>query len=507
MSAAHAATREAGIGTLTGRLAREIELKLLLDPADAAAAPALPFLAGLAGTGRSYRTFFYDTPDRALDRAGLSLRVRRSGRRWIQTVKRRGADPAGLFVREEWEGAVAGPAPDPAALDIPPLRRWLAGVDLAALAPYARSRIRRTIWRLTHADSRIELVLDRGEIVAGARRAAVLEIELELIEGRTDALLSLAREIGGALPVRIAVMSKSERGLALADGTLDAPARAEAVRLARGVGQAEAFRAIVRECLRQYRRNEDALRATRDAEALHQLRVALRRLRAALSLFRPTVRGRDYQALREGLRWLGGRLGPARDLDVLLALAKDNAAVLGALRPLREAAHDRVAATLASRRARRLILGLALWIEGADWQRRGHAGRDVAPLAADRMERRWRRIVRHGHRLAALDATARHRLRIEIKKLRYAAEFMAPLHKAPARTLFVAALKMLQDGLGELNDAATAEDLARRVPVALRPAIMELHAARDRDGALAEAVRAMRRAEVAGGYWRDADPS
>ncbi|MGQ0590995.1 MAG: CYTH and CHAD domain-containing protein [Sphingosinicella sp.] len=488
----------------TDALAHEVELKFDVEPGGAAAVRSAAALADVKPRTRRYDTLYFDTADGALRRAGFSLRVRRAGKRCVQAVKSRKGAAAGLFVRKEWESEVPRFALDRAALRATPLRRWAA--DLDALVPVVRSRIDRTLWDIAQDGSRIEVVLDEGTIAAGRTTARLSELELELVEGKPAALFALAEAIGAAAPLRLGVLSKGDRGHALAAGLLGRAAKAEPVRLRAPLTEAGAFHAIAHACLRHFRLNEMVLLEARDADALHQARVALRRLRAALSLFRPTVRGKDYQALRDELRWLAGQLGEARNLDVLLVRI-DHA---GEARPkeltaLRERAYDSALAALRSDRARALMLKLILWLETGAWRYRARGAEDLAPLAENRLERRWRRIRRRGQGLARLDEEGRHALRLDIKKLRYAAEFMGPLYAAKPlaarRDRFVAALKVLQDRLGDLNDAWTAEALAARLPAKLRPLIARVHGIGDRAKALRAADKAFHRALAAGGYW------
>ena len=179
------------------------------------------------------------------------------------------------------------------------------------------TRFTRTTWRLHYGGSDIEVVLNEGRVRADGASAPLIELELELKRGRAVDLFALAASIDESAPLRLGLMSKNERGYALAAGELGRPAKAEPVRLDAAMSDGAAFRAVALSCLRHFRRNEIALLAGRDAEALHQARVALRRLRTALTLFRHAVRGKPYREVREGLRWLAGRLGEARNLDVL----------------------------------------------------------------------------------------------------------------------------------------------------------------------------------------------
>ncbi|HTU09916.1 MAG TPA: CHAD domain-containing protein [Allosphingosinicella sp.] len=486
----------------------EVELKFDLAAADVAALKACPALAGAAPALTEAETAYFDTKDGIVRRAGYSLRVRRAGGRHIQAVKHKPAGAAGLFVRKEWETEVPGFKLDEAALAKTQLQKVLDAEQAGPLKLQVRSSFRRTIWLVTRKDSVIEVVLDEGKVLAGKAETPLCELELELKSGKPRALFALAGEIGAALPLRLGVLSKAERAYALADRTLGQPAKADMVALAVPVSEGAAFRAVAQSCLRHYRLNEIVLLERREAAALHQARIALRRLRSALSLFRPTVHGKDYKRLREEIAWLAGQFGDARNLDVLLAGEeglRDEETVRERLLKARAKAYDRVDEALRSERVRALMLNLSLWIEAGAWRFRERAGRDLAGLAADQLERQWRRVKRHGAKLGKTCAEDRHRLRLDVKKLRYSAEFLAGLSakrpKLARREAFVAALKALQESLGDLNDAEAAQAFTTKLTPGLRSHAHRLRRKAVAAEAIASAEEALRAAGAAAGYW------
>lgn len=481
----------------------EVELKFDVEPQSVEQLRATPILAAALAHSHDSESHYFDTKDGALRKAGVSLRVRRSGGRNVQTAKRKRGNTAGLFVREEWEAEVPNLDLDLSAFAPALVRRLLGKADRGALKPLVRTRFTRTSWQIAHKGSLIEVVLDEGVVVAGRKRTPLCELELELKQGKPAALFDLAEEIGRAAPLRLGMLSKNERGYALVENWLGRPAKADPVHLDAEMSEADAFRTIANGCLRHFRLNEIALLAGRDPEALHQARVALRRLRSALTLFRHAVRGKDYQHLREELRWFAGQLGEARNMDVLLESAEQTVfAPGGALRPAlqdeREAAYDRVMAAIESDRTRALVLRLALWLEVGAWRFKPRAEDNVRALAAHQLERQWRKVRRRGAQLGELDADAEHQLRIDIKKLRYAAEFLASLYPSKAEggrcRSFIAALKELQERLGVANDNRLAKAVAARLapgePVAEAPEI-----------SWKAVEKAFKRASAAAGYW------
>lgn len=451
-------------------MADEIELKLELSPKDADLLEASGLLADDPKKQRQ-RSIYFDTIDRRLAKAGLTLRIRRSGRKRIQTVKANGGASAGLFARPEWERSVADDVP--VIDDTTPIRA-LVGESAAHLAPVFEIRVERRTWTIRDRDAVIELVLDRGAVIAGDRRSPICELELELKRGDAAALFAFARKLDVEVPVRLGIPTKSERGYALL-GPLRTVFKAEPVMLPKDATAADAFQHVVRNCLRQYRQNEDALLAGRSAEALHQARVGLRRLRSAFFIFRTLV-DRDGRRLDDELRWLAAELGEARNIDVLSDRASD-AALRDRLEPARRAVYADVEGALVSSRTRSLMLDLAQWTSCGAWlddadtrPLRDQPAREFAEALLDRLRRK---VKRHGRDMADADNDARHQFRKDAKKLRYAADFFVSLFdgKREQRRYkrFVAVLEALQDQLGALNDLAMAPDLLRKLGLADAP--------------------------------------
>jgi triphosphatase len=449
----------------------EIELKFSVDASDLRTVQGHALLAGSASGTRETATIYYDTADRRLAKAGIALRVRRDGDRCVQTVK--AALPGEWFKRGEWEAPVADEGVDRARLAGTPAGDLLA--DGTDLAPVFTVAVERRTYDVAWQGARIEVALDAGHVRCGRSSAPISEVEFELKAGRPAALFSLARGVADSVPLRLGVRSKAERGYALAERRAEQASKADPIPLRRALSAGDAFQVIARACLRHMRLNEDVLLARRDPEALHQLRVSLRRLRAAISLFGDVLDDAVAPELRERLRTLLVPLGRARDLDVLVAqtLPAERARrpEEGALLNLekraemeRTAAYKAVAALLRSPAWRTAILDVVAWIEAGPWLRAEGEQAALRDLPAHRfarevLERRRRKVKKQGRHLDRLDPHARHRVRIAAKKLRYGAEFFGALFtggKGQARHAdFVAALSDLQDVLGELNDLVT----------------------------------------------------
>jgi triphosphatase len=475
---------------------REIELKFLCEPRDLdavlAAAPA-----GETEVKLLSATYF-DTPDEALAKARIALRVRGSGGRHIQTLKQGEG-----FSRQEQETTVAGAGLD---LAMPALKAALKPAARRRLEPRFTVTVRRRQRLVVHQGAEIELAIDEGEVAAAGQSRPISEVELELKSGDPAALFHLARQLSRTAPLYLSFESKSARGQALRDGREGRARKSDKAALKPGLSTAQAFQAVARDALGQIAANALLLREAGGADALHQLRVALRRLRSAISTFRPIVADDQAQAIKAELRWLTRACDEARDLDVF---ANDNARLeersgrgdgLGpAVEAARSAAHAKAGGAVASKRFRDLVLDATAWVETGAWLTAGgkaeaRRGRPARRFAQDALDRRWKRVARAGRHLAGLDDERRHRLRIAAKKLRYAVEAFGPLFEAKAIDRFVARLKDLQDQLGALNDTVVAGRLVER----LHPKGDELAAARRllaaRDQGRAKLVKAAAKA-------------
>jgi triphosphatase len=403
----------------------------------------------------------------------LSLRVRRANGHYVQTVKKRGGRSVGLFERNEWECDVADGRPDlDAALDTP-LAPLLNKKLRRNLKPLFETRVRRRSYPLRKHDSEIELTVDKGKVVAAGRSSALCEIELELKKGKPADLFELAGAIGKVLPVALASKSKAGRGYDLIAKNDGGPVDGEPIALTADDTWARAFRTVARACLYQIAANEHPVRWG-DAESVHQMRVGVRRLRTAISLFKDMLAGAQIEAMKSELRWLTGELGPARELDVFVkrvvsqnqdgnASGLSLGAVAEDFRKRRGQALERAAEAVASSRFRQLVLDAAAWTAIGEWTRNDNKlkssmrERLVADAASEELSRRTKKILKQGKHLAELDAQHLHKLRIRVKKLRYATEFFAgafPSTKKSARrrTKFVVKLKAMQDSLGDIND-------------------------------------------------------
>jgi triphosphatase len=441
----------------------EIELKLQTDPLAIATLLADPLVADAGPKSRDQLSTYFDTDAHALRKAGLSLRIRQIGDRRIQTIKTEGRSAASLFARGEWERDIAGDEPE---LDDIAAVIGDSLADGERLRPIFTVAVNRTSIVHTDGANRIELVADQGRVRAADRKSPVCEIELELLDGDRAALFALAATIAARIPLKLGILTKSERGYGLLAGADKPSVKAEPIALAPDIDTATLFATIAASCLRQFRLNEDRLIETGAPEALHQARVGLRRLRSALSVFADMLASAELDRFQAELRALAASLGKVRDVDVMIAKL-DDADALRLLEAARATRFDAVLAALGSAPVRGLMLDLVAWIATGAWREtEGTAALRAMPAAdfsAATLDTLRRRVKRRGQHLAGLDEESRHRVRIAGKKLRYAAEFFAGLYPGKKagwrRETFLDALEALQTQLGHLNDLASGRAL------------------------------------------------
>jgi len=481
--------------------ARELELKLAIAPEDARRLQQAGPLSAQPASREHQESIYFDTPEHELRKAGLSLRVRRSGRSVTQTVKSR-SNSAGLFVRDEWEMPVKAMKPELDGAVAGPIGA-LSGTA-GRLDPIARIKIDRTNWKIAGPCDLVEISLDQGAIRAGRSTREVSGLELELKHGSQKALFDLCKLLSRRVPLRLDVLSKGELAEALAEGRLNKPAKAGRVAVDAGMTIAEGFTLIVLSCLRHLRVNEDLLVDRRDPEALHQVRVATRRLLSAFLLFRPIVRGRRYRKLEKEFHWFSSTFGEVRNLDAFIDMIEGEGPHVEQLRNSRDLAYDRLIALLRSSRLPKLMIGLVRWLFIGKWRERHEAGAPLESFLAWRLDKSWARIADSGSRLPIMDEKERHRFRISVKHFRYALDFARGLHRGrkQKRKPFRHALEGLQEELGLLNDRRVGERLAARNGCR----VAALDDPQIQSNLLAGAERDFKDLLAVGPYWRGPPP-
>jgi len=475
---------------LAAKRMMEFELKLLVDDHAASLIWKSAAAGGLVTSERASKSvlsIYHDTEDHALHRAGISLRLRRDGDRWVQTVKSGRSMKMGISRVSEFETGVEEARIDLDACADADLRSAIEALARNAdLAPVYSTDIDRTEAEVrTQGGTRALLVVDRGSVIAGARTAGICEMEIELVDGPPEGVYEIARKVlpqGGA---RFSHVSKAGRGYLLAaTGSIELPPEprnARKIALKKRTGVADAASRVLGECAEQVFANVETVLLSSDPEGPHQLRIGLRRLRCALSLFRGVLDESSRRRLASEAGWMGKQISRLRDLDVL---AMEVRQVMGVQAPgqfdfpslletvLTEISDERrrVRDFLKGPQALGFILDLAELVETVS---SGPAiakvpgGKQSGLLSVSRreMKRRWKKAQEKARRLDELSIEERHQLRKELKKLRYAAEFVAPLYRRKEVAPFIRHLKSMQDVFGALADAAMVSDHLTGLPV------------------------------------------
>jgi len=453
--------------------------------------PALrPLRRGRTRTAHTSSTYF-DTPDFRLQRDGVVLRVRQTGRRWVQTLKGPPQASGGLHARAEYEWPVEGPKIDMSPLAATPWKKLVAKAEQdRGLVAFCTTEVERKTLDLEFPDGTVaQLCIDRGEIRAprAGRMAetSIAEVEIELESGDAGNLFRLGIALAEDLPLAVLSESKAARGYALRQGMSfvpAAPVSAKDVVLAADAQTTEALAGIARECLHQVAANTSGLIADDDPEWIHQMRVGTRRLRSCLSLMKPFGAERALDPLIAEVKWLAGLLGRARDWDVfvmdtlppLAAWFARDANTAPGIKRLREravrrrrAARNEARNAVASRRFQLLLLAAGLACSApldaaisatADGERAG--GSRASEFAAKLLARRHRKFSDLAAALVHAGNEERHAARIAAKRLRYVAEFFSPLYPGKRTRTYLQTLAATQDALGQFNDAVTATTLA-----------------------------------------------
>jgi triphosphatase len=421
---------------------------------------------------------YYDTPALALHRQQLSLRVRKQGSEFVQTVKVENSAQMDVLERKEWEDRISSEQP---ALDAPKTGKWLSDVVRhEELRPVFVTTVTRMAIAINpDSSARIDVAIDKGEIRAckGDAVAPISEIELELKNGDPSVIFDVALRLLEVAPIRIETRSKAERGFRLLgiDGPMPQAVCVGPITLDPTVRVEAALERIGRRCLTHLLSNEPAA-LTGEPEAIHQMRVAIRRLRSALLALKRALPIKHYRWASKELRWLAQALGPVRNWDIFAACLLRPVAdalpagpgfggLIGATERRRRAALDQAKQAIVSERYTESMLRILRWFVARGW-RDQHISEHavvlptrIVDVAPDLIARHHRKACKRSKKFEELTATQRHRLRIALKNLHYTIEFVGSLFDKNQVRTFVRCLKSLRDDLGHANDVRVAYDL------------------------------------------------
>ncbi|HTN95228.1 MAG TPA: CHAD domain-containing protein [Gallionella sp.] len=453
-------------------MAVETELKLSIAPGQLARLKRHALLKSCSisrTVTRHLESIYYDTPKLDLHKSGKALRLRHAGGQWLQTLKGGGSARAGLHQRDEWEVPVTRAALDFSAtqevawdeLLAPPLRKKLKPVFVTDFTRSSRM--------LDFQGAQIELCIDHGEVRTEQHSRPICELELELKSGEPQQLFELALKILGLVSFELETVSKAEQGYRLLMEHTEQPVKGVAPALAATDTLADVLKKLCWSCLQHFQDNLHGAMASDDDEYLHQMRVALRRLRVVLRMVEKVRADRCLSGLYKDVSDLCVALGRIREWDVFIAqTVKPMCARMAGhagLQILLAASERQRAASYAvlrdeaqARERQRLLLRFAIWMNGDYWQKT-ETLQQAQAFATRRLRKLSKRFDRSGQQLDTAGAARLHALRIVAKKLRYSAEFFAPLYDKRKAGAFLAALSKVQDVLGQINDIVVAHRL------------------------------------------------
>lgn len=465
-------------------MANEIELKLRISKSDipklkrqlAAIASTSPSVQiSKPGTHKTLSTY-YDTPDLELLDRGISLRLRRAERKWIQTIKDTSNALSGLHQRRELESEVNSGQLDFSKIADPPYTKLFDHAVLRnALIPIFSTDVQRTTWQLSFEnEDQVELVLDIGELIAGDSREPICEIELEFKQGHQGRLFEFALLLQENIPLSIENTSKAQRAYAYYRHQPLKIVKSTPVKLRRKMHSNDALKQIVQACLMQLQGNQNMVLYGNDVEGVHQMRIALRRLRSALNVFRGIIRKQSSAHIIEELVWITTVLGDARDLDVFVTQTlppmlqqMQNQPSLTVLtkkaKQERKQAYINLREAIASQRYQHLLLTLGDWLENQHWRKQNMSETTVDTIANIMLTKRFKSLKKIGKDLEQAEPEERHETRIAAKKLRYLAEFFAELYPPKNTKPFIKSLSKLQDQLGIMNDISVTSGLLMKL--------------------------------------------
>lgn len=451
-------------------MAIETELKLRIQPAHLAKLQRHALLkTGQLGATvtRRLHNIYFDTPALDLHHAQMALRLRRSGGKWIQTLKGGGAIQAGLHQRNEWECVVPTAQLNFANLESPAWDAHLPVSLRTQLQPVFVTHFLRTTRLLAWRDAQIEVCMDRGEVRAGALSRDICELELELKVGAPQRLFELALAILEVVPFEIEVVNKAELGFHLLTEQQAHPTHSPRPIRQRKAGLADLLQAQVWSGLLHLQRNLRGIAQRDEAEYLHQVRVALRRLRVVLHWVQKINADETLLALQAQLAEIGRSLGKVREWEVFVTTT---------LRPLEarmpqhqglqnlltmseqhcDTAYNLLQSDTFTRAMQRVMLNLAIWMNGDYWATFAHRApprKAFAHAELDKLAHRLRRFSKHARLLSTAQL---HDLRKLMKRLHDSLDFFI---KASRSADYLEILSGVQAVLGEINDVAVAHRL------------------------------------------------
>ncbi len=451
--------------------------------------PLFKQLTTARATTRKLYSIYYDTPRLDLHRKGMALRLRRTGRQWLQTLKGGGGVQAGLHLRNEWETPVSSQKLDMAALEVCGAPHLPSSLH-KKLQPLFVTDFTRTSYMAIYGGATIELAMDGGNIRAGQAIRPISELELEIKAGEAQQLFKLALALIDIVPLEVEHMSKAEYGYALYTAFSMEASKARNPLQTKSQSIPAALCDMAGSCLQHMQANVPGVIGKLGEEYLHQVRVALRRLRVVLGMSETFHADAESTLLHEQVAALCRELGRLREWDVFVTQTLAGVCahlpgdaglqeVLHISENLREQYYAHVLDILRSQDYQRFLLRFGLWLSGDYYRATVTHDIELPFFAAQILQRRSKQAGKCGKRLEKLlsdkerkgvkdGAHELHRLRIACKKLRYSIEMFSSLYSDTKVRSYLASLVLLQDILGLLNDITVARRLLGELEIGVR---------------------------------------
>lgn len=455
-------------------MANEFELKLTMDKQYASRLSHQAVILNKSTCkpiSHKLADLYFDSPDLKLMEAGVKLHLSHTSSGWIQSIQLSGSSHIGLHQYLEWNAPIAGNHPDFTKIYEPILVKVFPNKNLRkSITPMFKTEIQRKTWHLAFNNGdQVEVAFDLGRLIAHENEEVISEVSLKLKSGHVGRLFDLALELQDAIPLNLENLTLAQRGYAYYRHSPPQVIKAQLPNLTRKMNANIAFKEIVWECIHQLQLNQNVVLHTSDIEGVHQMRIALRRLRSAFSLFKLILGHKKCAFILSELKWLSNILGKARDIDVLLtqtipAISKQLKHHPGLL-TLQQLALKRQAKVygftreaLLSWRYHCLLLTVCSWLENEQWkQSKKHY--QLPSVATRTLNKFHKQLLRHNGSLTEMSAEDRHATRIASKRLRYAAEFFMSLYPVKDCARFIKILTQVQECLGQINDITVAERL------------------------------------------------
>jgi len=461
----------------------EMELKGVFNVEQLEQLKSLSAIRELAvdkAVSRILTTTYFDTPDHALHKHGYSLRVRKIGKTYTQCLKRQ-SEPLGAIIgRTEWEAELPNQIPQINLLENKKIRAKINRLADDNLQAIFQSVVRRQSRKLTFDDgTTVSLDIDVGEVTAGEAVQPICEFELELLSGSAARIFELAATINQTVQFRTSTVSKAARGYSLLSKQEPRAQKWQQSKLLKSFSAEQAFVDNVQQAISYLQANEESVLQD-DAEGIHQMRVALRRLRAGLEIFQSYIAPEKYDWIMTEAKWLRDELAAARSWDVFIdefvapvAKLSEPATrfelLLSAAEKERVLHRKQARSAVNSARYTKFILELSTLLYNDNWPDSAASSKTMdlsepaRKFCAKQLKKQNKLVREKCKKLEKMSKEERHKLRLTVKKLRYTVDFSANIYPDKQVLKFQKTLSPIQSRMGYLNDVLAAELLVEKM--------------------------------------------